>query len=45
MESEKNLLKAEDKQPQYVFFISTTSRKDAFLKKIGTPDEEENSND
>ena len=45
MESDKNQLKAEDKQPQYVFFISTNSRKDAFLKKIGTSDEDENTND
>ncbi len=39
MESDKNILKAEDKLPQYAFIISTEKRKKDFLKKIGKSEE------
>ena len=42
MESNKNILKAEDKLPQYAFIISTEKRKKDFLKKIGKDDEQNN---
>ncbi|HNW68783.1 MAG TPA: hypothetical protein PKI01_00145 [Bacteroidales bacterium] len=42
MESDKNILKAEDKLPQYAFIISTEKRKKDFLKKIGKSDEQNN---
>ncbi len=35
MEDNKNIQKAEDKQPQYAFIIATEKRKKDFLKKIG----------
>jgi len=47
MESNKNILKAEDKLPQYAFIIATEKRKNDFLKKIGqsdNPDENQNEN-
>ena len=47
MESDKNILKAEDKQPQYAFIIATEKRKNDFLKKIGQsgdPNENQNEN-
>jgi hypothetical protein len=45
MESNKNILKAEDGKPQYAFIISTEQRKIAFLKKIGATGNEEENND
>lgn len=42
MSKNKNILKAEDKMPQYAFIISTEKRKKDFLKKIGADEEKEN---
>ena len=45
MESDKNILKAEDGKPQYAFIIATEKRKNDFLKKIGKTEDEEENND
>ncbi|HPB25840.1 MAG TPA: hypothetical protein PLB59_04695 [Bacteroidales bacterium] len=42
MSSNKNILKAEDKLPQFAFIISTEKRKNDFLKKIGKSEDQNN---